>query len=142
VEPVSGTKPFLAEQRGFSLIAVLVAVVLVAVAVVALSGTIVYVLSMQSESTIRSTAAGIAAAYMEEVKARPVASLASEAAVAVDNTGRTTSGVGEQAFLRELTVDAGPVPKSKLVKISVQYPRGSTRMGHIDLVTIIYEGVG
>lgn len=130
-----------AEQRGFSLITVLIAVVLISVAVVALSGTIVYVLSMQSESTVRSTAAGIAAAYMEEVKTRPVATLASEAVVAVDNTGRTVS-VTEKPYLREVTVDAGPVAKSKLVTVKVHYPRGTARMGRVEMVTIIYEGVG
>ncbi len=131
----------LAERRGFSLITVLIAVVLISVAVVALSGTIVYVLSMQSESTVRSTAAGIAAAYMEEVKTRPVATLASEAVVAVDNTGRTVSAT-EKPYLREVTVDAGPVAKSKLVTVKVQYPRGTARMGRVEMVTIIYEGVG
>ena len=129
----------LASKRGFTLLTVLIAVVLVSVAVVALSGTTVYVLSMQTESTTRSTAAGIAAAYMEEVKTRPVAALASEGQTAVDDVGRVNAGA---AFLRELIVVPGPVPKSKLVTVRVLYPRGRSRMGKVEFVTIIYEGVG
>ena len=130
----------LSSERGFSLLTVLIAVVLVSVAVVALSGTTVYVLSMQTESTTRSTAAGIAAAYMEEVKTRPVATLASESELAVDETGRVNTA--QLDFMRELVVEAGPAPKSKLITIRVRYPRGRSRMGRVELVTIIYEGVG
>ncbi|NIR45702.1 MAG: hypothetical protein GWN99_14980 [Gemmatimonadetes bacterium] len=130
-------------ESGFSLMAVMIAVVLVSVAVVALSGTTIYVMSMQTESTVRSTAAGLAAAYMEEVKARPVQALESEAEVAVTSTGRVPESALEQAdYRRELIVEPGPAPRSKLVTVVVEYPRGRLRMGRVELVTILYEGVG
>lgn len=137
----SSLRQLAASERGFSLITVMIAVVLVAVAVVALSGTTIYVLSMQTESTVRSTASGIAAAYMEDVKTRSVATLASEAETAVNSMGGAPVA-GETNFLRELIVEDGAAPKSKLVTIVVKYPRGRAQMGRVELVTIVYEGVG
>ena len=125
-------------QYGFSLLSVLIAMVLVSVAVVALSGTTVYVLSLHTESNVRTTAVGIAAAYMEDVKTRDVGSLASEEEVNVNEVGEANAS---GSFVRALSVVAGPAPKSKLVKVTVRYPRGRSSMGKVELVTIIYEGV-
>lgn len=125
-------------ERGFSILTVLIAIVLVSVAAVALSGTTVYVLSLRTESTVRSTAVGIASAYMESVKTRRIATLASEA-------GTNVNGLGEPdasgSFVRSLSVEPGPIPKSKLLTVSVQYPRGRANMGRVELVTIVYEGL-
>ncbi len=129
----------LASEDGFSILTVLISVVLVSIAIVALSGTTVYVLSLQTESRVRSTATGIAATYMEEVKTRPTESLASESQTAVDETGRAQDPA---PFLRELIVQTGPDPKSKLITVRVHYPRGSSVMGKVELATIIYLGVG
>ncbi len=131
------TRP-LHSETGFSILTVLIAIVLVTVAAVALSGTTVYVLSLQTESTVRSTATGIASAYMEAVKTRRVATLISEAEAGVDELGDLDAG-GD--YLRSLTVEAGPVPKSKLLTVTVKYPRGRARLGQVELVTIVYEGV-
>jgi Tfp pilus assembly protein PilV len=125
-------------ERGFSILTVLIAIVLVSVAAVALSGTTVYVLSLQTESTVRSTATGLAAAYMETVKTRRVVSLGSEAEANVNEVGELAA---EGDFVRSLTVASGPVPRSKLVTITVKYPRGRAKMGQVELVTIVYEGV-
>ncbi|UCC71229.1 MAG: hypothetical protein JSV86_12645 [Gemmatimonadota bacterium] len=125
-------------ERGFSLLTVLIAIVLVSVAVVALSGTTVYVLSLRTESGVRATATGIAASYMEEVKTRRVLALASESGANVDELGDVdTAG----QFVRSLIVAQGPVPNSKLLTITVLYPRGRAQMGKVELVTIVYEGL-
>jgi hypothetical protein len=131
------TRPLRCEC-GFSILTVLIAIVLVTVAAVALSGTTVYVLSLQTESMVRSTATGIASAYMESVKTRRVSTLNSEAESGVDEVGDPDAS-GD--YLRSLTVEAGPVLRSKLVTVTVKYPRGSARMGRVELVTIVYEGV-
>lgn len=125
-------------ERGFSILTVLIAIVLVSVAIVAVSGTTVYVLSLQTESTVRSTAAGIASAYMESVKTRRVATLVSEAETAVNELGDPEAG---GHYVRSLSVGPGPVPRSKLLTIWVLYPRGRAKMGQVELVTIVYEGV-
>jgi type II secretory pathway pseudopilin PulG len=129
----------LACEDGFSILTVLVSVVLVSIAIVALSGTTVYVLSLQTESRVRSTAMGIAVTYLEEVKTRPAESLASESQTAVNEVGRA---LDPAPFLRELIVQTGPDPKSKLITVRVHYPRGRTVMGKVELATIIYLGVG
>jgi type II secretory pathway pseudopilin PulG len=131
------TRP-LCSEGGFSILTVLIAIVLVTVAAVALSGTTVYVLSLQTESTVRSTATGIASAYMESVKTRRVSALNSEVEAVVDEVGDPDAS-GD--YVRLLTVEGGPVPRSKLVTVTVKYPRGRARMGQVELVTIVYEGV-
>lgn len=128
----------LASERGFSILTVLIAVVLVSVAVVALSGTTVYVLSIQTESSVRSSAAGFAAAYMEEIKTRNTTTLVSEPETSVYSSGLAQTA----AFLRELKVEDGAAPRSKLITVTVRYPRGRAQMGRVELVTIVYEGVG
>jgi type II secretory pathway pseudopilin PulG len=125
-------------ERGFSILTVLIAIVLVSVAAVALSGTTVYVLSLQTESTVRSTATGIASAYMESVKTRRISTLNSEAEAGINELGELDAS-GD--YVRLLTVEAGPVARSKLVTITVKYPRGRANMGRVELVTIVYEGV-
>ena len=136
---MSRGKHLLASERGFSILTVLIAVVLVSVAVVALSGTTVYVLSIQTESSVRSSAAGFAAAYMEEIKTRNTTTLVSEPETSVNSSGIAQ---GNGTFLRELKVEDGAAPRSKLVTVTVRYPRGRAQMGRVELVTIVYEGVG
>ena len=126
-------------EGGFTIVSALIAVVLLSIAVVALSGTTVYMLSLQTEASTRSTAAGLAAGYMEVVKTRDTSTLASESAANVDELG-AISASGK--FIRELIVGPGPAPNSKFVTINVLYPRGRSTMGDVELVTIIYEGVG
>ena len=130
------------DESGFTLVTVMVAVVLVSVAVVALSGTSVYVLSLQTESTVRSAATGIASAYMEEVKTRRISRLASEAETNVNELGEDDAGpVSARLYVRTLVVKQGPAPSSRLVTVTVHYPRGRAKMGKVELVTIIYEGI-
>ena len=125
-------------ERGFSILTVLIAIVLISVAAVALSGTTVYVLSLQTESTVRSTATGIASAYMESIKTRRVSSLNSEAETGVNELGEPDADGG---FARSLNVEAGPMQRSKLLTVTVKYPRGDANKGQVELVTIVYEGV-
>ncbi len=135
---MSGRSRRVVTESGFTILSVLVAVVLIGVAVVALSGTTVYVLSLQTEAGVRSTSAGLASAYMEAVKTRRMVALVSEPDTQINELGEVDeTGV----FVRRLTVGLGPAPRSKLVTVTVLYPRGMTGMGKVELVTIIYEGV-
>jgi len=127
----------LASDTGFSLVSVLIAVVLVSLALVALSGSMVSISAFRTEANVRSTATDLAAAYMEDVKARDPASLASESAVNVDAQGQVSAS---GRYVRSLTVTAGTEPRSKRVTVTVAYPRGEATTGVIELVTIIYEG--
>lgn len=124
-------------RGGFSILSVLIAVVLMGVGVAAVSSTSVYLLSLRTESTVRSTATGLAVTYMEEVKTRPTAGLASESAVNINQQGQTDP---DGSFTREMVVGTGPVANSKLVEVTVTYPTGLGRRGEVELVTIVYEG--
>ncbi|MGD2153949.1 MAG: hypothetical protein PVG79_11835 [Gemmatimonadales bacterium] len=125
-------------EAGFSIMTVLVASVVMGVAVIALSGTTVYVLSLQTESDVRATAISLATAYMEEVKTRPIEEIVTESVVAVNEIG-----VEEESgrFSRALTVTAGPAPRSRLITVRVNFSGSQGRSGKIELITIVYEGV-
>lgn len=124
-------------RGGFSILSVLIAVVLMGVGVAAVSSTSVYLLSLRTESTVRSTATGLAVTYMEEVKTRPTAGLASETSVTLNQQGEADPG---GSFTREMVVGPGPVANSKLVEVKIGYPTGLGRRGEVELVTIVYEG--
>ncbi|KPK65410.1 MAG: hypothetical protein AMS21_04775 [Gemmatimonas sp. SG8_38_2] len=123
---------------GFGLISVLVAMVLLAVGVVALSSSSAFLMSMQTDTSIRSTATSIAIAYMEDTKRRPPRTLTSEGPTRVDEIGVEAD---EGLFVRSLTVVEDPsAPDVVKVTVEVRYPAGMGRTGRIELVTIIYRG--
>lgn len=134
---LDGRGRYMRERGGFSILSVLIAVVLMGVGVAAVSSTSVYLLSLQTEAAVRSTATGLAVTYMEDVKTRPTNSLESEATEAINELGELDASGG---FTRELRVLAGPVTNSELVEVEITYPRGLGRRGTVTLVTIIYSG--
>jgi hypothetical protein len=67
-----------------------------------------------------------------------VVSLGSEPATAVDETGAVNAA---GPYNRQMTVTTGAAPKSRLVKITVYYPRGKATQGKVEMITIVYEGV-
>jgi Tfp pilus assembly protein PilV len=120
------------------MVSVLVAMVLLAIGVVAISASSAYMVSLQTDASERARATGIAVTYMEEVKMRVPASLASEDTVAVSETGAVAE---DGAFLRSLTVIPEPsVPDALRATVSVQYPSGFGRTGTVHMVTVIYTG--
>ncbi len=126
-------------DAGFTILSVLIAVILMAVGIVAVSGTAVYLMGLQTEASVRSTATGLAVSYMEQTKTRPVADLASEEPESIDETGAETPA---GRFTRTLTVEPGPEPNSKLVTVTIGYPSGLGRVRSVQLVTIVYGGTG
>ncbi len=125
-------------ERGVGIVSVLVAIVLLAIGVVAISASSAYMVSLQTDASERARATAIAVTYMEQVKMRPPATLASEDTVAVSPTGAVTAG---GPFLRSLTVIPEPsVPDALRATVSVQYPSGFGRTGTVEMVTVIYSG--
>jgi Tfp pilus assembly protein PilV len=125
-------------DHGFGMVSVLVAIVLLAIGVVAISASSAYMVSLQTDAAERARATSIAVAYMEEVKMRVPQTLASEDTVAVSETGAAAAG---GAFLRTLTVIPEPsVPDALRATVSVQYPSGFGRTGTVRMVTVIYSG--
>lgn len=125
-------------ERGFGMVSVLVAIVLLAIGVVAISASSAYMVSLQTDASERARATAIAVAYMEEVKMRVPQTLASEDTVAVSETGAVDA---DGAFRRALTVIPEPsVPDALRATVSVEYPSGFGRTGSVSMVTVIYSG--
>jgi Tfp pilus assembly protein PilV len=125
-------------EAGFGMISVLVAMVLLAVAVVALSSSSAFLVSLQSDASGRSIATSLGVGYMEEVRRRPPESLASETAVRVNASGVLDEG---GAFVRTLTIEAEPSLADVLrATVEVAYPAGLGRRGTVRLETLIQRG--
>jgi Tfp pilus assembly protein PilV len=125
-------------EAGFGMVSVLVAMVLLAVAVVALSSSSAFLVSLQTDASGRAIATSLGVAYMEEVRRRPPGSLASESPVTVNSEGLTDDG---GAFVRGLTIENDLVaPNVVRATVEVAYPAGIGRRGTISFQTVIYLG--
>ncbi len=125
-------------EHGFGLIGTIVALVLLAIAVTALSSSAMMALAVQTDSSVRSTATAICASYLEEVKARPPNALASESPTPVDEAGKDDPN---GKFIRsvEVTTEEG-LPYTKRIAVKVLYPAGRGRTGSVQLETVFFEG--
>ena len=135
---MSGHSEIVASDRGVGIVSVLVAIVLLSIGIVAISASSAYLVSLQTDASERARATAIAVTYMEEVKMRLPAGLASEDTVAVSGTG---APIADGPFRRSLTVIPEPsVPEALRATVSVQYPSGFGRTGTVHMVTVIYTG--
>ena len=126
----------LAIQRpnaGFGLISVMVAIVLLAVGVTAVSQVLTQSVTMQTIVAMRTTGLEIGRSYMEEIKGRDPLTLASESVVRVNDRGEADSN---GAFTRELTVSSVELHLDEIIVI-VTLPNSNP----IRLLTWIYDGV-
>ena len=114
---------------GFGIVSVLVAVVLLAVGIVALSSSSAFIVSMQTDAAERSRASAIAVTYMEQVKTRLPTEISSESPVRVDETGEPDEN---GAFIRSLVV----TPEADTPDVV----RATVRTRTLELVTFIFTG--
>lgn len=118
------------------MIAVLIAMVLLAVGIVGLSGAGIVIMGVNTEANVRATATSIAVSYMEAIKRRTT--LVSESPEAVNESGDV---VADGPFTRSLTVTTEPIaPKAKRLTVWVEYPSGRGRRRQVELVTIVFQG--
>ena len=128
-------KATLRSEHGFGLVSTIVAMVLLGIAVTALSSSGMMVLAIHTDSAVRSTATAIAASYLEEVKARGVKTLSSESALKVNADGMDSQNGN---FTRSLEVaPEAEMPYTKRLTVEIQYPNGMGRTGTVKLVTVI-----
>lgn len=120
------------QPRGFTLVSVLIAVVLLTIGVLAVGRTQIMLMGSQNSSAQRTAALEVARTYMEIVRGRAGAALATEPAVNVSLDG---------------TVDPnGPLTRSLFVApeadnlfrvtVEVGYPRGTAP---VQLITFVYN---
>lgn len=122
-------------RRGFTMVSMLMAIILLAVGLMSLAGANAQTVTMQTLAQNRTSAIAIARTYMEQVRTRDPWSIQSESAVALNNDG-VPSGGGR--FIRSMTVTE---TRQNLIKIevSVAYPRGTQP---VQLTTSYFRGNG
>ncbi len=120
------------------MVSVLVAIVLLAIGLVALSASSAFMVSLRTDAAERSTAASIAVSHMELVSMRDPGELAGEEPVRVNESG-TESPDG--SYVRSLSVQPDPsIPDMVRVAVQVEYPSGFGRRRTVELVTLVYRG--
>ncbi len=129
----NATSDAVVQRRGFALLSVMVAVVLLATGVMAIGAANTARLRSQTLSTSRSAALNVARTYLEHVRGRDPWSLATESPVQVDGTG-TPSASGE--FTRTLNVT---VVQANLLTVEVVVT-GPRLSAPIRLLTNTYRG--
>jgi Tfp pilus assembly protein PilV len=122
-------------RRGFTMVSMLMAIILLAVGLMSLAGANAQTVTMQTLAQNRTSAIAIARTYMEQVRTRDPWSIQSESAVALNNDG-VPSGGGR--FIRSMTVTE---TRQNLIKIevNVSYPRGTQP---VQLTTSYFRGNG
>ena len=106
-------------EKGFTILSLLVAIVLLSIGIMALARNSADIVWMQSTAATRHAAASIARAYMEELRSRDPATLASEAVASVNATG-----VADAAGLYQRSVVVDDFGDNLVqIRVIVNYPR-------------------
>lgn len=124
-----------ASRRGFTIVSMLVAIILLAVGLMSLAAANAQTVTMQTLAQNRTSAIAIARAYMEQVRTRDPWLIASESAVALNSDGQAAGG---GKFVRSLVVTQSRTNLIKIV-VKVVYPRGSQP---VELTTSFFRGNG
>jgi len=121
-------------EKGFTLVSVLMAITMFGVFVMAMTSTATAVAVAQRVAAQRTTAVGIARAYMEEIRAADPNNLQSESPVKVN-----AEGVPDQAgqYIRYVTVQDVSHNLKKLAVI-VKFPNGRAP---VELSTMAFVGL-
>lgn len=120
-------------ERGFSLISTLIAVVILSIGILALAKTSAAVVRAGAQAASRTEAVSVARAYMEEVRSRRPAALISEAAVACDREGVPNAN---GPYTRSVVV-TDVASNLKSVRVVVTMPNSSVP---VELVTLAFVG--
>ena len=118
--------------RGFTLVSVLLAVLMLTIGLIALARTQALLTSTESGVSNRTIALALASTYVEQLRGRDPWTLVSEAPVAVDSDGQpSASGPYRRSTI--VTLDQNNLLR---LRVLVVYPRGPVP---IELTTLIYR---
>jgi type IV pilus assembly protein PilV len=121
-------------ERGETLLAVMVALVLLTIGLLTLARTQTTQMTASRTVLRRSAALAVARSYLEELRSRDPMILVSEGPVTLDDRGEITAG-GPFTGLTEVTAVTANLLR---VRVLVR-PTGSTRQP-VELVTLVYRG--
>lgn len=119
-------------DAGYGLVEVLVAVVLLSVGVLSISGVLTRSTGMQTMSSQRTTALSIAQSVMERIRAMDPLTVTAQATQSVGEDGQPDSN---GVFTRTVAVDSAG---RNLMSVTVTVT--SPRSPPVELVTWIYDG--
>ncbi len=127
------TRALSRRRRGFTVVSMLVAIILLAVGMTSLATANGSTIKMQTLAQNRTNAIAIARSFMEEVRTRDPWTLVSEAGVTLNADGQAAAA---GAYIRTMEV---VVTRQNLLKIivSVAYPRGTQPVA---LTTSFFRG--
>ncbi len=123
-------------RRGFTLISVMIAVVILAIGVLALSRTLTGAMAANTKAGLRTVALDIARQRMEFLRSQRPADMgdfAEPSGVDVNEEGRPVTG----GKYRRVVVVSDVRTSLVSVTVRVTYPNGSTP---VELVTYVYTG--
>ena len=120
------------DERGFTLISVLLAVMMLTIGLVALARTQGLLTAAESGVSNRSVALAVASGYLEQLRGSDPSTLVSEAPVAVDADGQPAAN-GPYQRSTVVTLDQ---PNLVRLQVIVDYPRSSTP---VQLVALLYR---
>jgi type IV pilus assembly protein PilV len=123
-------------KRGFTLISVMIAVVILAIGVLALSRTLSGAMAANTRAGLRTVALDIARQRMEFLRAQPAADVATyddASGTDVNEEGRPITG----GKYRRVVIVSQVRTNLVSVTVRVTYPRGTAP---IELVTYLYTG--
>jgi type IV pilus assembly protein PilV len=119
-------------ERGFTLISVLLAVMILIIGLVALARTQALLTAAESGVSNRSGALAVATAYLEQLRGADPSTLVSEAPVAVDAEGQP-SATGAYQRSTVVTLDQ---PNLVRLRVLVAYPHGPLP---VELVALLFR---
>ena len=122
-------------RRGFTLVSLIVAIILLAVGLSALASANAGTIQLQTLAQNRTNAIAIGRSYLEQVRTRDPWLLKTEPAIRLGAEGTPET---DGAYVRTMTVTEA---RQNLVKIDVQvdYPRAQTP---VLLTTLLFRGNG
>lgn len=124
-----------AVRKGFTLVSMIVALVLLGVGVGALARSSAETLKFQNIAQNKTNAIAIARAYVESLRTRDPWSMRSESTVAVDQDGTSSPG-GRYSRAMSMVVERQNLLR---LTITVRYPR---MVDPVILTTFLYRGNG
>ncbi len=122
-------------RKGFTLVSMIVAMVLMGVGVGALARSSAETVKFQNIAQNKTNAIAIARAYVETLRTRDPWSMQSEASVAVNQDGSTSSG-GQYSRAMEMMVERQNLLR---LTVTVRFPR---MVNPVVLTTFLYRGNG